>query len=269
MLIDHTRTMASTPCCPTDVKPVVNNYQGVGKTVSIEGHCDMYVVGEGSHAIVDIYDIFGKSGHTEQFADRLADMGFVVCVPDIIGDAWPAENVPPTKDGKFPAGVEPGDGTDVLFNWIMTHENTRLDRSDTLEAVKAYLEKEYSITKIGFVGMCWGAKVAFKAANKVPGLMDAVAGCHASLLEKADVEALNIPICLLNSKDEPESYGKEIKPILETKPKSFYKDFPTMHHGWMGTRGTGADTDFGNDEIATKFKEGLADLGSFFKAAFE
>lgn len=302
------RTMA-TPCCPTDVKPVVsipqnaapkspvdtpnvnvnllagvlrtfshchhvvcfaqqqNDYKGTGKTVHIPGHCDMYVVGQGDFAVINVYDIFGSSGHTEQFADRLADTaGCIVCVPDLIGDAWPPENVPPTKEGKFPAGVEPADGVDVLVNWIMNHHNTRTHRSEAFQAIKDYLAKEHSVQKVGAVGMCWGAKVCWTAANK--GLVDAVAGCHGSFLTTADVESLTIPQCLLNSKEEPESYQTDLKPILEKSPdKNVFKNFPTMHHGWMGTRGIGATTDFGKDEIATKFKEGVADLANFFKRA--
>ena len=260
----------ATPCCPTDVKPVGNNYKGTGKAVSIPGHFDMYVAGvsEGigacDFAVINVYDIFGCSGHTEQFADRLAEAaGCIVCVPDLIGDAWSPENVPPSKQGKFPAGVEPEDGVDVLVHWILNHHNTRADRSEAFQAIKDYLAKEYSIQKVGAVGMCWGAKVCWNAANK--GLVDAVAGCHASFLEVADVENLSIPQCLLNSKDEPESYKTDLKPILDKSDKNFFKHFPTMHHGWMGTRGIGDTTDFSREEVANKFKEALADLTAFFK----
>lgn len=206
----------ATPCCPTDVKPVVNNYVGTGTYVDIEGHFKMYMTKNTSTiAIMELYDVFGSTPHTEQFADYLAEAtGYVVCVPDIIGDAWDPKNIPPTKEGKFPAGVEPAEGVEVLINWILTHHNTRLDRSESIEAVKKYLEKAYKITKLGVVGMCWGAKVAFTAANKTPEVFDAIASCHGSFLEKADVEKLDVPMCFLNSKDEPESYTTEIKPVV-------------------------------------------------------
>ena len=116
------------------------------------------------------------------------------------------------------------------------------------------------------VGMCWGAKVAFLAAKQA-GLVQAIASCHGSLLEKADAEAVDIPICMLDSKEEPESYQKEIKPVMESKSfaeKNVYKVFPTMHHGWMGTRGVSSVTDFEKDEVQLRWNEGMVDLVNFF-----
>jgi dienelactone hydrolase len=268
----------STACCPTDVKPVVNNYQGAGKKVTIQdgsnGPMEMYIVGpsESKVAIINIYDIFGASGHTEQFADHLSSaMGeCIICVPNMIPDPWPAENVPPSKDGKFPAGVEPADGIEVLVNWILHHPSCRLDRLETLAAVKGYLISTHGVEKVGLVGMCWGAKVAFSCLNKKADLADAIAACHGSFLNVSDVELLSVPICLLNSKDEPESYAKEIEPILKAKSSTnVFKTFPEMHHGWMGTRGTGAVTDFVSQEIVQGFLEGIADLANFFAEAFK
>jgi dienelactone hydrolase len=136
-------------------------------------------------------------------------------------------------------------------------------------AVKEYLGATYGIEKFGLVGMCWGAKVAFTCLNNKPDLAGAIAACHGSLLNVSDVEHLSVPICLLNSKDEPEAYSTEIEPFLRAKSSiNVFKTFPKMHHGWMGTRGTGADTDFGNQEIVEGFREGIADLANFFREAF-
>lgn len=143
----------------------------------------------------------------------------------------------------------------------------RIDRDDQITAVKALLAQEYGVTKVGAVGMCWGAKPAFHAANK--GLVDAVAACHGSFLNKDDVKECEVPICLLNSKDEPESYEKDLKPIMDGKSfsdKNVFKNFPKAHHGWMGTRGIGDDTDFSQQEIVDLFAEGISDLANFFTA---
>jgi dienelactone hydrolase len=154
-------------------------------------------------------------------------------MPTFIKDPWDPSNIPPTKSGKFPAGVEPADGTDCLVNWILNSHDLRIDRKDQIEAVKSFLAKEYNVTnKVGAVGMCWGAKVCFNAAGK--GLIDAVAACHGSFLNKDDAEQCDVPMCLLNSKDEPELYEKDIKPVLNTKAfkdKNVFKNYPTMHHG--------------------------------------
>jgi len=189
-------------------------------------------------------------------------------MPSFIKDPWDPNNIPPTKEGKFPAGIEPADGTDVLMNWILNSNDLRIDRADQISAVKAYMTKEYKVDKFGAVGMCWGAKVCFDAADK--GLVDSVAACHGSFLNKDDAEKCNVPMCLLNSKDEPETYAKEIKPVLESKPfkdKNVFKEYPKAHHGWMGTRGIGADTDFSQQDQIELFASGVSDLTNFFTNA--
>jgi dienelactone hydrolase len=269
---------SSSACCPTDVKPVVNGYKGNGKTVTIQDGSsetlDVYLAGPATSkvAILNVYDIFGASGHTQQFADTLSAAlgGCIVCVPDLIPDPWPASNVPPSKEGKFPSGVEPADGMDVFINWIMHHRSCRLDRLESLAAVKNYLVTHHGVEKLGIVGMCWGAKLAFKCLDERSDLADAIAACHGSFLNASDVQDVSVPICLLNSKDEPESYTTELEPILKAKSSSnVFKTFPSMHHGWMGTRGPGAVTDFDNDEIVQGFRECISDLATFFAGALK
>jgi dienelactone hydrolase len=263
----------SNKCCPTDIQPAINDYKGVGRKVTLEGFFDMYVTGSGPHAIVIVYDIFGWTPNSEQLADALAQAGkCMVVMPDFMrGQPWPPSNVPVTKEGAFPEGVEPEDGVNVLYTWITTHPTCKFDREDEWTAVKTYLVETHQVTKVGAVGMCWGGKVAFVAA--AGGLLDAVATCHGSFLEAADIQAIHVPICMLNSKDEPEQYQTDLKPLILVEPspnnKNVFKNFPTMHHGWMGTRGTGADTDFGQQEIRDRFSEGVTDLVNFFTAAFE
>jgi dienelactone hydrolase len=112
---------------------------------------------------------------------------------------------------------------------------------------------------MGAVGMCWGAKVLFTAA-KTGGLIDAVAACHLSFLTKQYDKEVQAPICVLNSNEEAETYATEIKPVVEAKPKSVHRDFPNMHHGWMGSRGLSAMTDFNKPEQTRRYQKGVTDL---------
>jgi dienelactone hydrolase len=264
----------STSCCPTEIKPAVNDYQGTGSRVTLDGHFDMYIVkGSSPNCLILVYDIFGLTSNAEQLADTLSTVGgYTVVIPDFYkGDPWPHTNIPPTKEGKFPQGVEPADGVNVLMTWITTAPINQFDRKESIQAVKEYLIQEQGMTgKFGAVGMCWGGKVCFVAAKG--GLVEAVAACHGSFLDKTDAEETNVPMCLLNSKDEPERYTTEIKPIMmEGKPlfaeKNVFKTFPKMHHGWMGTRGVGVVTDFQQEGLKQGFAEGVSDLVNFFKAA--
>jgi hypothetical protein len=42
-----------------------------------------------------------------------------------------------------------------------------------------------------------------------------------------------------------------------------------MHHGWMGTRGVGAVTDFEQAEVVQQYAQGVSDLVNFFRKAAE
>jgi dienelactone hydrolase len=209
-------------------------------------------------------------GHVEQFVDQLASLsGYVVIAPNYIPDPWPVDNIPVLASGKFPAGVEPADGINVCYQWIMSLPQ---DQTDLIKAViEEYIHSNYPmIQNVVLVGMCFGGKLAYNAAKA--GVGKAVAGCHAGFITKDDIEQINVPMCLLNSKDEPPLYDEEVKPAMELKSfgaKNFYKNFPTMHHGWMGSRGTGtgANTDFANAAVVEKFAEGVHDLVNFFHTA--
>ena len=292
-------------CCPTNIKPALNDYRGVGQRVSLRKDYgldatlldyDMYVTGTSTtskHVILLAYDIFGWTCKVEQVADRLAhDMDCLVVVPDFFrGDPWPITNIPVTQAGAFPQGVEPGEGLEVLYGWIMQHPNLITNRISEITAIKQYFVQNYGITKFGMTGFCWGGKVAFVAAaattrNGAP-LLDAVATCHGALLEKEDIEAVvrmgTVPICLLDSKDEPELHRTVFQPLIleannnkDTKKgddatkttQNVYKYFETMHHGWMGTRGTESVTDFEKEEVQQRWQEAMSDLVAFFTQAF-
>lgn len=103
----------ATSCCPTDVKPAINNYKGTGKNVLVADDLDCYIVGDSKSgkAIIVVTDVFGVTPNSTQFSDALAQAtGYVVCMPSFIKDPWDPLNIPPTKDGKFPEGIEPADG---------------------------------------------------------------------------------------------------------------------------------------------------------------
>jgi dienelactone hydrolase len=205
----------------------------------------------------------------EQLVDQLSlSSSCVVVAPNYIPDPWPASNIPVLATGAFPAGVTPADGVNTCYQWIGT-----LSQNETplVQSIQQYLQSKFpKLTHTGLVGMCFGAKVVFNAANDAQrasdGSLSAVAGCHAAFLSAADVSTLTIPMCLLNSKDD--QYDA-LQPFLSAPPH-FFKNFPTMHHGWMGSRGTGddADTNFENEHVAEKYREGLQDLSNFFTKAF-
>lgn len=90
-----------------------------------------------------------------QVADRLADQGFTVGVPDLFGDdAWKMSEFPPPDKQKF-------------MQWI----HTKGDVGKTAVKVhqtREYLHKECSATLFGVIGFCWGSSVSLHLASAQP-----------------------------------------------------------------------------------------------------
>lgn len=270
-------------CCPTDIKPARGDYVGRGRIVEGNSQFDgkLYVTdptnsgNTATMAIIQVFDIFGMSPNADCFADHLASgLQCPVVIPDFFrGNPWPIDNLPPVKEGKFPKGVEPEDGYGALMKWMASNPHCRSERPDEIQAIKTYLQTEFpSVTKIGIVGLCWGAKVAYEstAAAADPSMIAAIAGVHPSQLTKEMIEKIQVPMCLLNSKDEGEVYTTDIQPAMAAKPfaeKNFFKVFPTMWHGWMGTRRM---PDLSEDVLKdqeVQYAQGMADLVAFFRKA--
>jgi len=270
-------------CCPTNVKPARGDYVGRGRIVTLpEGsnHSfdgQMYLTdptnsgSTATMAIIQVYDVFGMSPNADCFADHLANgLQCPVVIPDFFrGDPWPIDNLPPVKEGKFPKGVEPEDGYGALMKWMASNPHCRGERPDEIQAIKSFLQTEFpSVTKIGIVGLCWGAKVAYEsAAADDRSLIAAVAGVHPAPLTKEVIEKIQVPMCLLNSKDEGEVFTTDIQPTMAAKPfaeKNLFKVFPTMWHGWMGTRRMPDLSEDVLQDQQVQYAQGMADLVGFF-----
>jgi dienelactone hydrolase len=91
----------------------------------------------------------------------------------------------------------------------------------------------------GLYGFCWGGKQAVKATKYV----DAAAVFHPAFLEESDADLINIPFCLIDSKDEPKETMDKIYEALQEKPfgdKCFRKRYD-IFHGFCAGRANYAD----------------------------
>jgi len=219
-------------CCPT-TKPVVPaSYEGSGKLIKLQAageEFNLYTVGSGDKAVILVYDIFGILAVALRCADRIADAGFHVVIPDV----FHGHAVPPEVLSNFGA---------FDFKSFITEFGTYQVVEPFLKATVAHL-KGVGAKSIGTIGFCWGAKIAIVAGN---GQLDpdvkAIAGIHPSMLTVEDAENLTVPACILPSKDEEQM--EDIQEVLNKKPfasKNIWKRFDDMHHGWAGARGNWED----------------------------
>jgi dienelactone hydrolase len=95
------------------------------------------------------------------------------------------------------------------------------------------LKKQYS--KVAAMGFCYGGWACFKLAAD-PSLIDAVSTAHPSLLDKAEVDAVKVPVQVLAPENDF-AYTEELKKYtLDTLPKTGvqweYIYFPGLTHGF-------------------------------------
>lgn len=120
--------------------------------------------------------------------------------------------------------------------------------------------KEQGYKSVGTVGYCWGwkATVLSSCVND----FSAIATVHPSFIDLEDAEKVNIPTCLLPSKDEDKKTTDGVYEALEKKNpgKNFIKWYPTQPHGFAAARG-----DLSGGEATTAYQDAYAELIKFFR----
>lgn len=119
--------------------------------------------------------------------------------------------------------------------------NNKDKRWPEIKANAQELKKQYK--KVGAMGFCYGGWACFKLAAD-PSLIDAVSTAHPSLLDKAEVDAVKVPVQVLAPENDF-AYTEELKKYtLDTLPKTGvqweYIYFPGLTHGFAA-RGDPSD----------------------------
>lgn len=232
-------------CCPSKAPPVQGdlNYQKKGTSKKVHDF-ELYSVGEGKKVILVVYDIFGVHPNTVQLCDILAQSGFRVILPDFFkGDKW----------------SEGFDDMQKLYSWIGKVSAPEIINTVFTQSLQHITEDQGSDFTVGLLGFCWGAKVCFSFAP-LDDRVKALGGVHPSFLNIDHAKGANVPIMLLNSKDEP--LMEDIQAELNSKPfagKNIWKVYPTMHHGFCAARG-----DWTNEEQAKCANDALGISAQFF-----
>ena len=104
-----------------------------------------------AHAIERVY-----TSQVFQVADRLADQGYVVAVPDMFGpsNSWPIAKFPPSSDEQ----------SKEFMAWIDSTANREATALKVKEAQK-HLKEIKGVDTFGVVGFCWGGSVALTLAG--------------------------------------------------------------------------------------------------------
>jgi dienelactone hydrolase len=244
-------------CCPTSAGKAHGSSPAahLGAFEKLASGMELYVTGakDASKVILVAPDIFGIHVPASlTFLDKLAlESGAkIVAIDHFHGKPWALANFPPA------------DYAD-LMQWIGSISGPEKLKSELHEA----LSNEASDASIGYLGFCWGGKVALSLVVNEP-RFKAVASAHPSMLTKEMVAsaAAKIPVCLLPSKDEDAVLYEEIRILLDSEnkkgqPKHIYKRYDNVQHGWCQARSSPGQPAFERD-VADACKV----LAEFFKS---
>ncbi|OGE47839.1 hypothetical protein PENARI_c036G09081 [Penicillium arizonense] len=243
----------SKACC--SIPPVVSKgYQAKGVYKTING-LKTYVTGpeSASKAILVVYDIFGFFDQTIQGADILAtstDQKYRVFMPDFF-EGSPADIswYPPTTD----------EHKEKLGNFF----STKAAPPKTLSKIPGVVAEGNKLAPGGnfqswsILGFCWGGKIAALASGTDNKLFKAAVQCHPAMVDANDAKAVNIPMAMLASGDEPAQDVKDFEANLKV-PKHV-ETFSTQIHGWMAAR-----ADLENPEVRKEYERGYKTVLEFF-----
>ncbi|EDO17281.1 hypothetical protein Kpol_538p41 [Vanderwaltozyma polyspora DSM 70294] len=219
--------MASNPpgkCCFQGFK---HEGKPIGETKELYG-VNTYITGQSSSSdkvIVIASDVYGlKLVNTKLVADKFANAGYKVYIPDIL------------FDDAIDVDVNVQDGSFDLQSWLPRH---------TPEATRAIFEKflkgltaEHSPKFLGLIGYCFGAKFAVQQINKTNGIANAIAIAHPSFVSIEEVNDIDVnkPI-LISAAENDEIFNEEGRHLTEAKLKEngniYQLDlFSKTYHGY-------------------------------------
>jgi len=196
-------TNTNVACCT--IPPVISSQKSKGTFVSYAGFDKVYTTGQSTDkAIVCVYDIFGFWNQTQIGADTIAEvLNAKVFMPDFFQPhaPFPPSRHPPKNDDDkkalqdfFGGPAEIGKSTTKLADF------GKALRSDGFKQVLVY-------------GFCWGGKVTMKVG--ATDVFDAIAVVHPAMVDAKDAEAIQVPLALYPSNDEP---AEEASPFTPLRP---------------------------------------------------
>jgi len=166
-----------------------------------------------------IHEIFGLTKWEPTVVDRLAKMGYVAVVPDLLS----------TRFGGSPAN--PDSGRKLVGD--LAPEGITAD----LDATYAYLAGLPAVDRdrIGTIGFCWGGGQSFRYATNKPTLRAAVV-CYGPGPDTAAMRRINAPILGVYGEDDARitSALPAVVAAMKADGKNFVYDvYPGTGHGFL------------------------------------
>lgn len=206
-----------------------------------DGNCPTYVftpaVGEGPWPAVMLYmDAVGIRPGLMEMAQRLADAGYLVVLPDFLYRYGPY--------GPFvPSEVFAGDFRAVLGPLMATSDNHKAAEDTAAVLARLDMRDDIAGRRIGAVGFCMGGGMAIAAAGIMPDRFAAVASFHGGRLATDEptsphlladqIEAELYIAAAQNDGSYPPDMAARFEAALDAAGVRYRAETYPAAHGWM------------------------------------
>ncbi len=185
-------------------------------------------------AIIVIPEIFGINPGIRQKCDELAAAGYLAVAPEIFWRFAPGVELDPDVAEEMQQALD-------YFGQYNPDEGVK-DIEATIRAIRAGIDGQPPVAKVGCVGYCLGGKLAYMTAARTD--IDASVGYYGVMIDQMlnESHAIARPLMLHIAGDDgfvsKEAQAK-MHEGLDDHPRVTLYDYPGMNHGFateMGER---------------------------------
>jgi carboxymethylenebutenolidase len=160
-------------------------------------------------AVIVVQEVFGVTGHIRAVADQYATAGFLALAPALFDRDAP-ETLVPYDD--------PATGIAIA---------RRIPVESTLADLGAGIDRASAAGKVGLVGFCWGGRVGYLAAARLP--LTAAVSYYGGGLPGFLPETPRCPTMFHFGERDPYIPPAHIEAIRAAYPEGIYHVYPADH----------------------------------------
>ena len=223
-----------------------------------EGQFFAYVAapaGAARAAIIVIPEIFGVNPGIRQKCDKVAGAGYLAVAPEIFWRFAPGVELDPDVPEQMQQALD-------YFGQYDPNQGVK-DMEATIRAIRAGIDGQAPVAKVGCVGYCLGGKLAYMAAARTD--IDASVGYYGVMIDQMlnEANAIARPLMLHIAGDDgfvSKEAQQKMHEGLDDHPRVTLHDYPGMNHGFAtetGERRNDAAATLADKRTAEFFAEHL------------
>jgi len=123
-------------------------------------------------AIIVIHEVWGLNGHTRDIAERIADLGYAVFAPDLIGHTGVPAKIGPEILGRIQNPETRDEAQKEMREAMAPIQSPEFgtETGEKLQAIADWLRTEQGAEQVGITGFCFGGTYTWALAVRDPQL---------------------------------------------------------------------------------------------------